>query len=333
MGLDYKRYDCTTIRTPISGLLRGAGPEHHQPVYGQIRGRPLPYLVNADTFQQLGLYAQDQIKLTDRLTLVLGGRQDFANNVCARPADPGQQQPAQRRGVQRPRRPDLQPPRGPRPYVSYSTSFQPQIGSDINGRSFAPEYGEQIEIGAKFEPIGSGFFLTVAAFDLVRQNVLQPLPGTFFNTQIGEVRSRGVEVQAVANLAEGLNLVAAFTPTISRPSRARTRRSGERRPASPRCWPRCSPTTRSHRSLARLRLRRRRALCRALLRGRRQHPDGAGLRAVRRAGHYTWDNWRAAINASNIADRRFVSSCISVNECFYGEARGARERELQVVRA
>ena len=37
--------------------------------------------------------------------------------------------------------------------------------------------------------------------------------------------------------------------------------------------------------------------------------------------HYTWDNWRAAINATNIGDRRFVSSCISANECFYGEAR------------
>ncbi len=37
--------------------------------------------------------------------------------------------------------------------------------------------------------------------------------------------------------------------------------------------------------------------------------------------HYNWGNWRAAINATNIGDRRFVSSCISANECFYGEAR------------
>ena len=37
--------------------------------------------------------------------------------------------------------------------------------------------------------------------------------------------------------------------------------------------------------------------------------------------HYTWDQWRLAVNATNIGDRRFVSSCQSNNSCFYGDAR------------
>jgi iron complex outermembrane receptor protein len=36
-------------------------------------------------FQQLGLYYQDQIKLTPELTLVVSGRGDFTSSWC-RPA-------------------------------------------------------------------------------------------------------------------------------------------------------------------------------------------------------------------------------------------------------
>ena len=37
--------------------------------------------------------------------------------------------------------------------------------------------------------------------------------------------------------------------------------------------------------------------------------------------HYIWDKWRLAVNATNIGDRRFVSSCSTANACFYGEQR------------
>ncbi|WP_238255032.1 TonB-dependent siderophore receptor, partial [Methylorubrum podarium] len=192
IGLDYKRYDLHDNQgtnfaagysvTPLSII---------NPIYGQILGRPSPYLVNADTFQQLGIYAQDQIKLTDRLTLVLGGRQDFADNVVRDRLSPTNSSSRSDEAFSGRAALIYNFPEGLAPYVSYSTSFQPQIGSDANGRSYLPEYGEQVEVGVKFEPVGYGFFLTAAAFDLVRQNVLQPVPGTFFSAPLGEVRSRG----------------------------------------------------------------------------------------------------------------------------------------------
>lgn len=323
IGLDYKRYDLHDNQgtnfaagysvTPLSII---------NPIYGQILGRPSPYLVNADTFQQLGIYAQDQIKLTDRLTLVLGGRQDFADNVVRDRLSPTNSSRRSDEAFSGRAALIYNFPEGLAPYVSYSTSFQPQIGSDANGRSYLPEYGEQVEVGVKFEPVGYGFFLTAAAFDLVRQNVLQPVPGTFFSAPLGEVRSRGVEVQAVANLAQGLNLVGAFTAYDLQTIKGNADQVGR----TPTRIPEVLASVFADYTIP--------------TGDWRGFGFGGGVRYVGRSFadvantltvpeyvlfdaqiHYTWDNWRAAINATNLGDRRFVSSCISANECFYGEAR------------
>lgn len=323
IGLDYKRYDLHDNQgtnfaagysvTPLSII---------NPIYGQILGRPSPYLVNADTFQQLGIYAQDQIKLTDRLTLVLGGRQDFADNVVRDRLSPTNSSSRSDEAFSGRAALIYNFPEGLAPYVSYSTSFQPQIGSDANGRSYLPEYGEQVEVGVKFEPVGYGFFLTAAAFDLVRQNVLQPVPGTFFSAPLGEVRSRGVEVQAVANLAQGLNLVGAFTAYDLQTIKGNADQVGR----TPTRIPEVLASVFADYTIP--------------TGDWRGFGFGGGVRYVGRSFadvantltvpeyvlfdaqiHYTWDNWRAAINATNLGDRRFVSSCISANECFYGEAR------------
>ena len=323
IGIDYKRYDLHDNQgtnfaagysvTPLSII---------NPIYGQILGRPSPYLVNADTFQQLGIYAQDQIKLTDRLTLVLGGRQDFADNVVRDRLSPTNSSRRSDEAFSGRAALIYNFPEGLAPYVSYSTSFQPQIGSDANGRSYLPEYGEQVEVGVKFEPVGYGFFLTAAAFDLVRQNVLQPVPGTFFSAPLGEVRSRGVEVQAVANLAQGLNLVGAFTAYDLQTIKGNADQVGR----TPTRIPEVLASVFADYTIP--------------TGDWRGFGFGGGVRYVGRSFadvantltvpeyvlfdaqiHYTWDNWRAAINATNLGDRRFVSSCISANECFYGEAR------------
>jgi iron complex outermembrane recepter protein len=39
--------------------------------------------------------------------------------------------------------------------------------------------------------------------------------------------------------------------------------------------------------------------------------------------HYTRAPWRAALNASNIADTPYVGGCTSASACFYGERRRA----------
>lgn len=97
------------------------------------------------------------------------------------------------------------------PYASYSESFLPTIGSNF-GEAFKPETGRQYEAGVKYQPTGVNSFITLAAFDLRRQNVLTTDPANPLNSvQTGEIRSRGVEVEAVASLDIGLSLIAAYT--------------------------------------------------------------------------------------------------------------------------
>ena len=54
--------------------------------------------------------------------------------------------------------------------------------------------------------------LVMSLFDLTRQNTLTSDPvNPFFDVQLGEVRSRGFELEGQANITEGLKALAAFT--------------------------------------------------------------------------------------------------------------------------
>jgi iron complex outermembrane receptor protein len=298
------------------------------PNYGQpVRGRPAPYLVNVNRFQQLGLYAQDQIKLTDRLSLIGGLRQDFAESIVEDKLFAGANSRERRDNALTGRIAllyNFDP--GIAPYVAYSTSFQPQIGPDvITTQALVPDRGEQIEVGLKVEPVGAGYSLTVAAFDLVRDN--PPIPFNFGTTQLGTVRSRGIEGQFVANLAEGLNVVAAVTHYDLEYTKVRSPSLNFLIGKTPTNIPETFASVFADYTIP--------------FGEWRGFGFGGGVRYVGRSFadqnnffkvpeyvlfdatvHYNWnDHWRASITASNIGDRRFVSSCQAELSCFYGEAR------------
>ena len=95
------------------------------------------------------------------------------------------------------------------PYVSYSTTFTPNLGADLAGNSFKPTTGEGTEIGVKFKPNGSNFMITAAAFDRREQDVLTANPiNPFFSVQTDAARVRGVELELKGNLTRELEIVA-----------------------------------------------------------------------------------------------------------------------------
>lgn len=322
LGVDYKTY---TLQNNQASLFPGPNLNILVPNYGQVVGRPLPYLVEADRFQQLGLYAQDQIKLTDRLSLIGGLRQDFADSTVD----------GKLFGTTSARHDEALTGRvallynfdpGLAPYVAYSTSFQPQIGPDaLTGQPLKPDTGEQIEVGLKLEPVGQGYALTVAAFDLVRNNPAIPIPPPGFgSTQLGTVRSRGIEAQFVASLAAGLNVVASFTTyDLEYIKSQQTALIGK----TPTNVPETFASAFADYTIP--------------FGDWRGFGIGGGVRYVGRSYadplntlkvpeyvlfdatlHYAWgEHWRAAITAANLTDRRFVSSCQADTSCFYGEAR------------
>ncbi|WP_076416353.1 TonB-dependent siderophore receptor [Shewanella sp. UCD-KL12] len=100
-------------------------------------------------------------------------------------------------------------------YVNYSKSFTPQgIVNDEedvnNGLNLDPEYGEQYEIGTKWELFDGSLLLTGAVFDITVSNVTvtQQLEATTpdgkqtITTQSGEQRHKGFEMGAQGQVSD-----------------------------------------------------------------------------------------------------------------------------------
>jgi iron complex outermembrane receptor protein len=163
-----------------------------------------------ESSRQLGLYLQDQVKL-DHWVASLAGRYDWVdqrtrNRLLDTRTDSSAEDFTGRAGL------GYAFESGFFPYASYSESFSPLTGTDINGAQFKPEKAKQYEIGVKYQAPGSDSYVTLAAFDLRRQNVLTPNPqNTSFSVQEGEVTSRGIELEGVLRPLPGLNVIASYT--------------------------------------------------------------------------------------------------------------------------
>ncbi len=182
-----------------------------EPVYRVFT--PRPTVLDADytqTTRQIGLYAQDQIKIDNRWVVTFGGRQDRVTtktNDRFTSTDSSQNDSifSGRAGL------TYLMDNGSAPYVSYAESFLPNLGVDADNKPFKPSAGEQVEIGVKHQPEGSNTLLTAAVFDLRKSNVVTFDNSTGDARQIGKQHSRGLELEAKGELLPGLNATAAYT--------------------------------------------------------------------------------------------------------------------------
>lgn len=186
------------------------------PRYGSaIPNLSPPNLNVRQVTSQYGIYAQDQLRF-DRFVLTAGIRQDWAladvddrtlaGNAAGRTREQNDSAFTWRAGLV------YLAANGLAPYASYARSFQPQIGTDVRGNGFDPLRGEQYEVGLKYQPTGVNSFVQVAAFHLTQKNTLTANPAnTATQIPVGAVRVRGVEVEGVASLTQGLNVIASYT--------------------------------------------------------------------------------------------------------------------------
>jgi iron complex outermembrane receptor protein len=216
-GIDYGRdtYDSDRRLDSLAPI------DIFQPVYGQA---PLAFIRNENPRREtarLGIYLQDQMKIDNRWVLLLGGRQDW---VRGKEKDLSQDPVGERRkdkaftgraGVV------YLAGNGLAPYASFSQSFEPVAGTDRVGNRFEPTTGEQYELGIRYQPQDGGMLLSAAVYDLRRQNVATTDPvDSSYSVQTGEVRSRGLELEAKARVARNLNLIAAYSYTDTRVTRS-----------------------------------------------------------------------------------------------------------------
>lgn len=164
-------------------------------------------------FTRTGVYLQDHIAW-QRWRLTLSGRHDWSNthreiNSYSPDTVKSRQTDAQwtgRAGL------SYQFDIGLAPYISYATSFDPLLGSGYDGNAFLPVETKQSELGIKYHPEGSKTLLSAAVFQLNQTNVkTSDADHLGFNTQAGEARTRGFDVQATTEIVPDLSLIASYT--------------------------------------------------------------------------------------------------------------------------
>jgi iron complex outermembrane receptor protein len=295
------------------------------PVYGRR-----PFAVPAvpgvkNESQHYGIYLQDEIKI-DRLSIVLGGRFDHAmsrtrnltNGVLTKQDDFAN---TGRVALM------YNFDNGFAPYASYSTSFDPQTGATFAQTPFKPTEGEQYEVGFKYQPPGSSAFLQAAVYELTQTNVPTADPrNPGFQIQTGEVRARGVEVEARATLFDNLDLVAAYAYTDAEVTKSTGVDFGKRPPVVPRhmasLWAHYTFKTGLFSGLG-------------LGAGVRYVGKGAGdagntfftddytlvdaaISYDLGAANAAMKGWKVQVNAQNLFDKEYVAGCYGTVQCSFG---------------
>lgn len=162
----------------------------------------------------LGIYLQDQIAFSDSLKLLLGGRFDLFDQrsidlVSNTTFNQERQRFSPRLGIV------YQPSEQISLYASYSQSFNPDIFSiSADGSPLEPTTGTQYEVGIKGEFFDGRLSTTLAAYQISKENVATTDPNnTDFSIAVGEVRSRGIELDVIGEILDGWNIIASYAYT------------------------------------------------------------------------------------------------------------------------
>lgn len=323
VGVDYKFFrlnqeQASAAATPISAT---------DPIYGALQPPNRIYINQEITQQQLGIYAQDQIRFGDGWIVTLNGRYDYVDTKTENGPtywDPAQNSTFDYNESALSGRAGLahEFDNGITPYISASTFFNPIVAVTLTGNT-KPEEGDQFEAGIKYEPTFMDGVLTASIYQLTKQNVVVTDPLTSISSQLGEVRSRGIELEAKVNINESWKVIAGLDfIDLEITEDANTALVGN--------TPYLIPDTQASLWLDY-------SVQDGALDG---VSVGAGVRyqgdswadqentakvpsaTVFDAGlRYEKNDWAAALNVNNVFDKEYVSGCQGLLTCGYGDAR------------
>jgi len=215
LGLDFTRQttDGTNRGIPI-----GTPINIFDPVYS---GKPdlseftTLFRDNFGSINTVGIFVQDQISLLENFKLLLGGRFDAVDLRNLDRIDDSVS--TQSESAFTPRIGLVYQPIQPISiYTGYGSSFNPNFARDVNGNFLAPERGNQFEIGARAE-LDPRLNINLAAYQLTKNNIATTdLNNPDFSVAIGEIRSRGIELDVAGEILPGWNIIASYAYTDSK---------------------------------------------------------------------------------------------------------------------
>ncbi|WP_123717274.1 TonB-dependent receptor domain-containing protein, partial [Pseudomonas poae] len=213
LGLDHQRTDTSYLSIYGSaGTVNIFNPVNTQPVVRPARSTAY-YDYNQKTVQT-GLYVQDQMAL-DKWRLTLGGREDWVHQGTTYFNKNDATNTDRSKNFSGNAALSYVFDSGFVPYLSYAESFQPASNASVDPlQSYKPTEGKQWELGIKYQPPGSNTLLSAAVYDLTQKNVLVASTGAggqSVTDQTGEVKVKGLELEAVSDVTENLKVIAAYT--------------------------------------------------------------------------------------------------------------------------
>jgi iron complex outermembrane receptor protein len=283
----------------------------YAPVYNPVV--PPTLSPEADLRQsQLGLYAQDQMRLGPWLAIV-GLRQDYVTSDVVEAPVENTKATTGRAGLM------YELPFGLTPYVTYAQSFTPVFGSACVGGACKAQQGEMVELGFKYNPM-PGTAINGAIFDTTEKNRLASDPGgSVFSIQTGKVRIRGAELEVISRVTPDLDLIGAYAYLDARVE------SGDNAGKRVETVPEHQASLWAKYRLTGLGLQ-------GVTIGGGVRYIGAswdGTDTIRTPDYTLFDAmiryetgpWRFQVNASNLADKRHVTTCLARGDCFFGIGR------------
>lgn len=318
-GVDYSE----STSTIVSGFAAADPIDVYNPVYGSQVPDLFTYYDTRQPSSLLGLYVQDHMKIGRHVVATLSGRYDWTemttdDRISGTKSKQDPSRLSGRGGL------TYLTDIGLAPYFSYSTSFLPVAGVDFFGTPFDPTEGTQIEGGLKFQPRNSNSFITASVFEINQTNVSVADPDhPFSSVQRGEIRSRGFELEAVGNLANGLSFHGAYSKLDQEVTKTTVPDVlGKRPPLAP---DQLFSVAGEY------------MVTRGALTG---FGFGLGVRYVGTSAgddlntievpaytlfdaslRYLWDSVEFQLSATNVSDKTYVAVCTSASYCNYGSAR------------
>ena len=328
-GFDWQSIDWTHLRQAARVTPAAIAIDVFDPVYTHYDFAPTLFAqsdYDADN-RQSGVYLQDQMAIGN-WRVNLGGRYDWFDSdvreaVSSDHARSKDKAFTANAGLL------YASSIGLSPYLSYSESFQPVVSSSPtrDGSELQPTEGKQWELGLKYQPGSFDGMITLAAFDLREKNKVTADPSNVgdedFVIQTGEYRVRGIELEGRVTPLDGFSIIGAATRMQSEITRDNGGNLGHRMINVPdwmgSLW--LDYTFASGFSIA--------AGGRYVGDiygdvGNNFHIPAYGLfdAALRYQMRLQGGrSLRLSLNASNLADKRYVSTCSAVTACFYGSGR------------
>lgn len=205
-GLEYSYAD-----TQETALLGSASPvDFNNPVYCGVSCITLsPWTDHEIKQRSYAAYGQEQLTVHDDWIVTFGGRYDYVQSDLEDYFGTSEEHDmhafTSRAGLTYKVTGEVSV------YGNYSESFQPVYSNaaGVEG-DLKPQEGTQYEVGVKYQPSEFDALFTAALFDLTQTNLVKS-NGGLLQEQIGEVNSRGLEIEGKMSLSDRMNMTLAYT--------------------------------------------------------------------------------------------------------------------------